>query len=323
MATIGDELYGVERDPNTGSSYLTKADPGNLFVRIAAGPAIGVPEVEALVWNGHKLVAAGRGPQPNTTTLIELSPTTGQATALAIPPLQAQLVGLAYDSSADVIYGVSIPDSRFGGSAVLYRVDIDDGSLAIIGRLERAFRGLTWVDTLGLVGAAERFFMIGTTDASIVPLVSGPDLFFEPDRGVNALATKGTYLLEPAPIANPAESHTQELGAQAHSLLPSLAVDEEAVNLAWTSKLGESFFVLEYSPDLNFWNWKILPGVPPSSNAGMNLQYEHLPDPFLRKGFYQLYELEATASTDPVRMLGACGLVGLAALGAMTLRKTT
>lgn len=323
MATIGGELYGIEKEQGSGTNYLTKADERALFARVATGTAISVPEVEALVWNGQKLIAAGRGPQPNTTTLVELSPTTGLTTALPIPSLDAQLVGMAYDPDAKIVYGVSKPDVRFGGSGILYRVNIDNGTLTVVGKLDRAFRSLTWVDPLGLVGGAERIFMIRTTDATLTPLVSAPEFSFGPDLGITALAMKGSYVLVHAPDSNLVEAN-KRVNRRTHTVLPSLTVNEGVVGLDWNSRFSGSGFYLEYSPDMRFWNWEQLSDFPnnlESQAAGTHMNYEHHPGAYLNKGFYQLYETEPTASSDPIRMLAVLGLLALASVGSITFRK--
>lgn len=167
-ADFFDGTFYVAALENGGSRYFLGTVPhdGALIGQgaLVGATPIGFENVEALAATEDRLLGASVSFAAHRTTLIEIDPVTGVGQAIGLMSRNVIIVGMAYDRSTGILYGVGVPFGAGEQDAVntpnLYEIDPQTGAEILVGPLGTTLHSLAWDDELGLVGAFETMFSV-------------------------------------------------------------------------------------------------------------------------------------------------------------------
>ncbi len=169
---------------------------------------IGFPNIEGLACVGSQLIACSLNFATHMTRFVNVDSTTGTGTFIGAGSFDVMIVAMAYDPSAQVLYGAGIPwgDPVTGVTTHnLYTVNPATGATTLVGPLGAEIQSLTYNDTLGLVGGFAHFYSIhtGTGAATQIGLTdftdglgTGPGIF----NGLYAMAAPRPAVIPPFAI---------------------------------------------------------------------------------------------------------------------------
>lgn len=219
-AASADTLYGIEY-PGVTPIHTVNQSTGEL----TAGPSTGLSSIGDLAnGSGGNIWGVGIGSNPNST-LYQFNPVTGSAiSTVAISPTRGSIVSIAYDSSANVVYGTTA--TVFGAPAnSLYRINPVSGAATFIGDFGiSALYGLAFnpldgflYGTNGDEGTISSLYRIDTANAS--PTLIGStgvdgvyDIAFRPGDNALFISSVGEGLIYTADIATAAASLVGSFG---------------------------------------------------------------------------------------------------------------